>query len=121
MSFLIVEDLIEGFDGRGEVGEVAPRRLCETFGAEGRDCERRVRTLKRLKCAGRRSSVVFRPECEHPVEGVVEPVALLGGRYAESFEHRLLEAAPESNQKPAPRDLIEGGDFRGDFFRWVER
>ena len=121
MQILVFCDLVECFDGGGEIGKAPTRGLSESFRTESSDGERRVRPLVGLKRAAVGALIVFGPERENPVQGFVEAISLLGRRDVEGLEHGFLETPAEPDQEAALAELIEAGDLRSDFFGGMER
>ena len=117
----VVGDLIEGLHRGREVGEVASSGLGETFWTKGGHRERGVRALVGLERRALGSPIVFAPEREDPVEGVIEAVALLRRRNPEGFKHRLLEAPSQSDQESSLWELVEGRNLGCDLLRGVKR
>ena len=120
MSLLVRRDLVEGLDGRRQVGEATAGRLGEALRTERGHRERRVGPLAGRERGPFVAGVVLSPEGQDPVEGVVEAVALLRRWHAERLEHRLLETAAEADQEPPPGELVEGRDLRCDLLRRMQ-
>ena len=69
----------------------------------------------------RRRPSRFAPGGEDGIERFVEAVALVARVDAEGFEHRRLEAAADTEDRAAVRELVERRDLRGDAQRIVDR
>jgi hypothetical protein len=119
MARLVLADLIEGFHGRREIGETASCGLGEALRSEG--CDRQWGMWFLMRGEGALTVVALGPECENPIEGLVETVSFLGRIDAKGLEHRLLKATAESDQQASSRDSVESCDFGCNFLGWVKR